>query len=95
MLRCSGGTTAPGREMTRSPTRISPASGAMNPAISRSVVVLPHPEGPSNETNSPGSMRTVDGVHRHDVAEALGESGEPDAAGHSFVPPRKFTPTIR
>ena len=30
-----------------------PASGVSNPAIMRSVVVLPHPDGPSIEKNSP------------------------------------------
>src|ERR1700758_5622484 len=30
-----------------------PAVGSSNPAISRSVVVLPHPDGPSSEKNSP------------------------------------------
>src|SRR5207253_3081898 len=33
-----------------------PASGRSNPAISRSVVVLPDPEGPSSVKNSPGAM---------------------------------------
>src|SRR5215470_2808190 len=37
-----------GRSFTRSPLiRISPASGAMKPAISRRRVVFPHPLGPS------------------------------------------------
>src|SRR5215472_5092030 len=31
-----------------------PAVGSLRPAISRSAVDLPHPEGPSSETNSPG-----------------------------------------
>src|SRR6201998_4409627 len=35
------------------PIRISPSSGCSNPATSRSVVVLPHPEGPSREKNAP------------------------------------------
>ena len=33
---------------------ISSASGLRNPATSRSVVVLPQPEGPSSATSSPG-----------------------------------------
>ena len=33
---------------------MSPASGTSKPAIMRSVVVLPHPDGPSSEMNSPG-----------------------------------------
>ena len=36
---------------------VSPSgSGSSNPAIILSVVVLPHPEGPSSEKNSPGAM---------------------------------------
>jgi hypothetical protein len=34
-------------------SRMRPAVGSSNPAISRSVVVLPHPDGPSSEKNSP------------------------------------------
>ena len=30
-----------------------PSVGGMKPAIMRKVVVLPQPEGPSSETNSP------------------------------------------
>src|ERR1700680_414334 len=55
MLRRSGGTTDRGEEITLPLTRISPASGSRNPAMSRNVVVLPHPEGPSRQMNSPGS----------------------------------------
>src|SRR5512142_391959 len=33
-----------------------PASGSRNPATMPSVVVLPQPEGPRSETNSPSSM---------------------------------------
>src|ERR1043166_6278880 len=54
MRRCSGGTTRPGADRQRSPTQISPDSGARKPATSRSVVVLPHPDGPSSATSSPG-----------------------------------------
>src|SRR4051812_18526633 len=32
-----------------------PSSGRSNPAIRRSVVVLPHPDGPSSDMNSPAS----------------------------------------
>src|SRR3954454_23995805 len=58
MLRCSGGSVRDGDETTRSPTAISPADGSTNPAISRSVVVLPQPDGPSRHTSSPCSMRS-------------------------------------
>ena len=48
-LRLAGGT-----EVTSPPcSKIRPASGVSNPAIIRSVVVLPHPLGPSIEKNSP------------------------------------------
>src|SRR5919198_3141205 len=51
--RRSGGTTDCTVDSTRSPTRISPPSGLSRPAISRRVVVLPQPDGPSSDTNSP------------------------------------------
>ena len=48
-LRLYGGTVA-----TSSPSsRIAPSVGCSKPAISRSVVVLPQPDGPSSEKNSP------------------------------------------
>src|SRR5437868_6133639 len=56
MPRCSGGTTLPAADRTRSPTMMLPPSGARNPASSRSVVVLPQPEGPSSDRNSPSSI---------------------------------------
>ena len=58
MLRCSGGSVRAGDDTTRSPTTISPADGSTKPAISRSVVVLPQPDGPSRQTSSPCSMRS-------------------------------------
>src|SRR6266487_3256577 len=51
--RRSGGTTDWTVDSTRPPTRISPPSGLSRPAISRKVVVLPQPDGPSSDTNSP------------------------------------------
>ncbi|MNL65585.1 hypothetical protein D3C87_1899340 [compost metagenome] len=36
--------------------RISPVLGVSNPAIERSSVVLPQPDGPSSEKNSPAAM---------------------------------------
>ena len=38
------------------PTRTVPEVGSLKPAIIRSVVVLPHPDGPSREKNSPLAM---------------------------------------
>jgi hypothetical protein len=55
MLRRSGGTVRAGEEITLSPTLISPAEGSTKPAISRSVVVLPQPDGPSRHTKQPCS----------------------------------------
>jgi len=40
--------------------RISPEDGSSSPAIIRSVVVLPQPEGPSSMKNSPSSTVKVD-----------------------------------
>ncbi len=55
MLRRCGGKTS-----TRlSPMRIAPVSSAVNPAIMRSSVVLPQPEGPSSVKNSPSSIWSV------------------------------------
>src|SRR5262249_43664670 len=44
---------------TRSPMRISPAEIFSRPAIMRSRVDLPHPDGPTSTTNSPSSIRTL------------------------------------
>ena len=52
-LRCSGGTCCSGEETSRSPMRIAPPSSLSKPAIWRSSVVLPQPEGPSTARNSP------------------------------------------
>src|SRR4051812_10741679 len=38
--------------------KTSPSVGSSNPAIIRIVVVLPHPDGPSSEKNSPSPMAT-------------------------------------
>src|SRR5262249_33551313 len=46
------------RLTTRSPMQISPEVMFSSPAIIRSRVDLPHPEGPTSTTNSPSSMRT-------------------------------------
>src|SRR5262245_9583161 len=49
MSRLCGGT----KVTSRSPKRISPLSGRMNPASTSSSVVLPDPDGPSRVINSP------------------------------------------
>ena len=59
MPRFSGGTTPAGEDSTRPSISIVPAVGAMKPAIMRRVVVLPQPDGPSSETNSPSSIVSV------------------------------------
>src|SRR5690242_13322456 len=56
MLRCSGGSVRACEETMRSPTWISPTVGSRNPAISRNVVVLPQPEGPSRQISCPWSI---------------------------------------
>ena len=56
MLRASGGALPEGEETTRPPTRMWPSDGCTKPAISRSVVVLPQPEGPSRHTRVPFSI---------------------------------------
>src|SRR5690625_3882974 len=38
-----------------SPIRIDPVEGVSNPAIVRNSVVLPHPEGPTTVSSSPGA----------------------------------------
>src|SRR5487761_2618296 len=43
---------------TRSPMRISPRVSASSPAIVRSNVDLPHPEGPTSTTNSLSATAT-------------------------------------
>ena len=44
---------------TRPPMRISPSEIASSPAIIRSSVDLPQPEGPTSTTNWPSSMSTL------------------------------------
>ena len=51
MSRLLGGT----RLMSRPCSRISPLSAVSKPASSIRSVVLPEPDGPSSDTNSPAS----------------------------------------
>ena len=69
---------------TRPSMRISPALGSSKPAIMRSVVVLPQPDGPTSTTNSPSSMVEADVAHRDDAAECLAQADELDA-GHGYL----------
>ena len=50
--RSNGGS----HETSSPPSSIVPASGRSNPAIIRSVVVLPDPDGPSIVKNSPRAI---------------------------------------
>ena len=55
MPRSLGGTKVFGPLTTLSPILISPVVGFSKPAIMRSIVVLPQPDGPSSVTNSPSA----------------------------------------
>ena len=68
-----------GRSETSLPASSTlPASGCSKPAISRSVVVLPEPDGPSSVKNSPRAHVEVDAVDGRDVAVALDQAAQPD-----------------
>ena len=78
---CSPCACAAASPPCRSPSsRMRPLSGRSKPAIRRSVVVLPQPDGPSSEKNSPGVDLQVDAVDRGDVGEALPQLDELDRA---------------
>ena len=51
----------------------APVVGRSKPAIRRSVVVLPEPDGPSIVKNSPARDLEVDAVDRDDVAVGLAQ----------------------
>ncbi len=48
--------SARGADIGLPPTRISPSLGPSSPATIMSRVLLPQPDGPSRETNSPDSI---------------------------------------
>ena len=52
--------------------------GSSKPAIIRSVVVLPQPDGPSSARNSPLLHVEVDAVDRDEVTEALRDPAQDD-----------------
>ena len=56
MFRFSGGSEEAGEEITSPSISMVPAVGVSRPASIRSVVVFPHPDGPSKEMNSPCSI---------------------------------------
>src|SRR6266849_10101788 len=86
MPRCSGGKVLAGDEISLSPTRISPLSGVMKPAIKRKVVVLPQPDGPSRHIRRPWSIAkftlstTVNGPYF-----LVSPHSSTDAISHLFV----------
>ena len=55
-----------------------PASGCSKPAMSRSTVVFPEPDGPSIEKNSPSQIVEIDAVDGRDRPEAAGETTQVD-----------------
>ena len=60
MRRFSGWMKHSGPDTVKSSTAISPASGRSSPAMHRSRVVLPQPEGPSNASTVPaGTSRSM------------------------------------
>jgi hypothetical protein len=60
--RSSGGTRSWLDDTTRPATEMRPLSGFSKPAISRNVVVFPHPEGPSRVTNSPDPIERLKSI---------------------------------
>ena len=97
MPRLSIGTRcrAPGAARQRPASVISPASGVSSPARSRSVVVLPQPEGPSSVKNSPGATVKLIPFTTASVAVTLDDVGhfeervghdDPHAAGFDGGP---------
>src|SRR5947207_5757553 len=59
-------------QVTSSPPRwIRPRVGSSRPAIMRSVVVLPQPEGPSRQKNSPSLTVKVESFTATNSAKAL------------------------
>ena len=55
MSRFSGGMNTLSEETTRSSKSTLPLVGFSNPAMMRSMVVLPQPDGPSRVMNSPSA----------------------------------------
>ncbi len=69
-----------------------PASGNSSPAMMRSMVVLPQPEGPSSTSVSPGAMSSVAGSSAagavgKGLAAALDAQRGAVACGHRFISP--------
>ena len=62
--------------MRRPATKTSPALAFSSPAMMRSVVVLPQPDGPSRQTVSPARDGEVHVVNGGERAEVLGDALE-------------------
>ena len=67
------------------PSRIVPEVGSSSPAIMRSVVVLPQPDGPSRQKNSPFSTVKVESFTATKSPKALLQVLDPDL-GHRLTP---------
>ena len=78
--RFSGGIDPAGPATTSSETTTQPASGCSKPAITRSSVVLPQPDGPSTAISSPRSISRFSSAHGLDRAERLRQPAYPHVA---------------
>ena len=80
---------------TSSPSRrMRPSVGASNPAIIRSVVVLPQPDGPEHREELAAPDREVGVVHGDEVAEPLGDVIEHDHRRAGAASPSAVTGSI-
>ena len=84
MSRSFGSTSLTGSP----PIRMTPSVGSSRPAIIRSAVDLPQPDGPSRTRKlAVGDVEAEIG-HRFDVAEALGDPIEVDVRHGPLSPAR-------
>ena len=58
------------------PIKIAPPLVSSRPAIMRSSVDLPQPEGPTNTTNSPSAIVEIDAMDDMDIAEGFADALE-------------------
>src|SRR5262245_48590315 len=90
MLRRSGGCVFCGEDTIRSPTKISPIVGSTKPAIRRSVVVLPQPDGPRRHTRLPCSI--VSDTSSTTASEPYFFVRFPNSPDATFPPCARFVP---
>ena len=83
MPRAAGGRCV----TSRPPMRMVPAVGVSSPAIRRSVVDLPQPDGPSSTTKEPGSASKRDAVEGARAPPVLGDVFEFDGRHRRAVSP--------